>query len=248
MSNLKNERRRWRRHFERVRAEQLDFLVRQRDIFKIFQGTVRSARMPKHSSALYITNWMALNYMVFASVWTRKVGEEARQSEKKARSRARPVRRKRRKSGDQRSISLVRLLEDVADEPDAITFDRFRRAFSATNSAIPKRIVRAQWDRHANGNDKLSESDIRRDIAAVKRATALVEKFVDKEIAHTARSRLRNSGMSFGMIHDAVDVILNTAAKYELLMFGSAVPQEDLTGEYEDLERMFSALWRAAKS
>ena len=228
--------RRWRRQLQRIGEEQIELLNRHLAIFRVFQETVREAKIRKGSETNVLTDWMALNYIAFATSWVRKIAEPPPTKSKK----------NAKKKNDRRaSLSLPKLLEELKTEPDVLSFERFGRMFRGKN--VPLQMIRAQWERNFGRGDSISKGTIGRDIRLVEAATVRVKKFVDKQVAHTAADRRQYIQTSFGEIREAVERASRVFAKYHLLVFGTAYRLPDLAAELTTIRSLFVRLWKPAQ-
>ena len=239
MTSLDTKRRRWRRHLDRMRDEQVDPLVHHLTIFRAFQETVGARRTLTHEGATELADWIAVNYIAFSSMWIRKTAERSP-------ARAKKKKRKKKRRPDRRSLSLCRLLEELLEEPDALTYKRFRRMFHGKK--LPERIIRQQWERNFGTGQRLSQRDVKRDIRSVEQATQNVKKFVDKQVAHTGLNRRLHVMSSFGEIREAVERLDRVFRKYQLLISGRVPQKPDLQSELDGVRELLRGLWREARS
>ncbi|MEZ6073970.1 MAG: hypothetical protein R3C10_27740 [Pirellulales bacterium] len=200
--------RKWNRWLKRIEREQLHDLLVNRHIFKQLQECTAPYAGKYHGVGLF--DWMVQNYVAFASTAIRRITERPK------------VRWS--------SISLRILLEDLADNDSVLTRQRFKSLY---RNSVALRFA----DRDFNGIARsqsashITASRIRRDINAITRICAPVERLTNKVVAHTEADRRKVGKIKYDQIDEAIDLIEVAFQRYSLLICGSIcnplVPLDD---------------------
>jgi hypothetical protein len=136
-------------------------------------------------------------------------------------------------TGGADSISLTRLMTEVADNHLDFTRDGFRRLWNLPqgNSSdirerakfqVMSRQMEENWAKFApNGEEVLDRGGVQADIERLQAKSESIKKFVDRTIAHIDRRGLDNLP-SFDDLNNAVDAIGGAYCRYETLVTGSS--------------------------
>jgi hypothetical protein len=132
-----------------------------------------------------------------------------------------------------KSVSLVRLLEDIARNREAMT----RELHLAVWGPEWANEANANFDRFASSRapDRIDVTGVEADIAQLDQIGEVVMRYVDEAIAHTAR-RPTHSPPSYGDLNAAIDTIGQLVTKY-----GSLLKAEIL----HQLEPVIQGDWKA---
>lgn len=185
-------RRKWRRWLEHI-GNDLGELLTGHDIIEFVLKTAN--RNKKIRSPNLFIHWIIENYAVRVTVGIRRLTDN-----------------------DRRAISLYRLLEDIADHPQAITRSYY------VSSYRDKRLVKAgladrDFDNFANrGSNLVSIHKLTRDMKRLKSTTDRIRKFTNKWFAHWDPSRRIRRLPTFEDAKVALEAIDKIFCKYYLLL------------------------------
>jgi hypothetical protein len=116
---------------------------------------------------------------------------------------------------DTRTISLVRLLEEIADHPEVITRRRFVGWY---RGHLPARFGHGDFDRLAGaGADTIAPRLIEKDRRELLTAHRRVRLYVNKHVAHRARHPMRKLP-TFDDLDRCVDVLERLGKRYSLIL------------------------------
>jgi hypothetical protein len=91
-----------------------------------------------------------------------------------------------------RSVSLLRLLEEIRDHPTVLSRARYRRISRMANTHAPRGLADRGFDRLVGPRQRhVSPKAIDREIRTLEKKTYRLKRFVDKRIAHHDKSRVR---------------------------------------------------------
>lgn len=182
----------WQKTVRRVRRE-IGGLLHRHELFLSMREIVNNdadTRTPGTFAA-----WMMANYVDAVCVGIRRIGDLT--------------------DGKHKVISLGRLLYTLLEHPGILTREWHRGLY-------PRSIRDAgddTFDHHVGvGKEVLGERAIRQDFARVEKATARVQKFVNKRLAHAAALRELRTYPTYGEIGRALRVLDEVTAKYSMLL------------------------------
>lgn len=116
-------------------------------------------------------------------------------------------------------ISLGRLLQQVARHPQALSRDRF---YAETSGHNTREAASEEFSRVVGPGDFIDSAIPEADLAYLRELTETVRTMVTKEFAHYDPGMGQFSeGVTFGDLHDAIDVIVQLARKYRSMILGS---------------------------
>jgi hypothetical protein len=132
------------------------------------------------------------------------------------------------------TVSLIRLLDDIQQNPGVVTRDRHIAAWcgqagepawgdgaadaEALRDELRLRDANRNFDRFAGaGRDTIDRALVRADVAELERAGEVVKRYVDQAVAHTALNPER-SVPTYGDLNAAMDRVAELVAKYASLL------------------------------
>jgi AbiU2 len=140
---------------------------------------------------------------------------------------------------DRRSISLVRLIEEIADHPEVISRRRF---VSLYRGALPRRLAQGDFERFARPGAETIDPRViqrhRRDLLAAHRRLRM---FVNKHVAHRARHPMRHLPV-YSDLDKCVDVLEQLAKEYSRLLEAVALARVVPVIQY-DWQKPFRMPW-----
>jgi hypothetical protein len=148
---------------------------------------------------------------------------------------------RRQAKSDNRSISLARLLAEIADDHTRLS----RKAHKALYESAPD-LADSTFDHFCDrpGAEFLSKSVVLRDIEEMKSSLQTCEKFADKRIAHRDRKDPKKVP-KFSDVDQSIDVLDRLYCKYLLLL--RAHSMETVMPVYQyDWQVVFDVAWRKA--
>ncbi len=180
-------RRRWRRWIERLETE-LYPMVESKMIHEELQRIVpNNIRLPRQST---FYAWMHRNYAQSLAVSVRRLMDERRDV-----------------------ISLWRLVNEIANRPDALTRTSFVWHFRSA-----REVADQIFDGHAGvGSPHLPSAVARRDRSDIENKSVRIARFVNKNVAH-ANLRRGAGNAQYKDLHAAVDCLDAVFVKYRLLL------------------------------
>jgi len=185
--------RRWRRWFAEVKDQILD-IHHRRHVYREVMAMVDANSALQVPSAFY--GWMRIAYINDMTVAIRRLVD-----------------------WNKRSISFVKLIEEIADHPEVITRRRFvaryqgwlrgagHRDFELFASPAAKRIHRRVIERH------------RRELVVAQRR---LRQFVNRHAAHRDRTPMRRLP-TYAELDDCIDLLGRLAKDYSLLLEQAAL-------------------------
>ena len=147
------------------------------------------------------------------------------------------------------SISLVRLLKDIAEHDIHITRQDFLRDYvnPHLNQAFSRRTNREAsklFDSLAGrGRSHVSGVTVRKDIERLKRAASRLERYADKWVAHSDRKR-RWPRLSFKELNKALDVFLGTWHRYHNIAWRGPVSMDPASMMGTEWEKVLTVPWK----
>lgn len=155
-------------------------LVRRHEVFRSWNEILDIATQESKSNGLFHA-WVADNYVQALAAGIRRISEDSR-----------------------RSRSLVRFLRDVERNNDVLTREWWLSRWSLGD---PSAAYVEQFDRVADGHDRISRAVVQRDREAVTQACDRVKGYVDAYVAHLDRHRSAVTMPKFGDAHSAVATV-----------------------------------------
>jgi HEPN superfamily AbiU2-like protein len=166
-------------------------------IFREFQNIVKQNPQFARSPGLF-TQWMASGYAQATAVGIRRHAKESKNS-----------------------ISLMRFLTEVKDNPELITRQNYIKLYQDKGAYI--HMGQNDFDSVAGaGNDRLPISLIEQQIDDLQKAVHTVERYVDKRIAHYDIKAPVGPTPTFGDLSDALATMEKLLILYLRLLTGKA--------------------------
>lgn len=192
-------RQKWRRWLKRIERDVLDLIIAQH-IYEGIRTIVASNADIQRPGDVY--RWISRNYGTAMVVGIRRLTDRRLDS-----------------------LSLVRLLKDIADHSDAIT----RESHVCHYSKSGRRGAGDRWFDSFAGRGKrtLPKSIPRSHLRRVKLAAERIRRLVDTRIAHLDQKNVPRKPLKFTDIHNAIRLIEQTTIQYKLLL-NAVSPQPSL--------------------
>jgi hypothetical protein len=146
-----------------------------------------------------------------------------------------------------RVVSLASLLAEISAEPERLTRERFVALYEDPDPHF-RRLGEATFDERFAGEagDHIDPKIVEADLRELRAASESVERYVDRNIAHTDRQRLKTL-TTFGEIDKAIDVIGEIFKKYALLFTASSWATLEPVAQHDWLAIFQQAWIRADK-
>ena len=205
----------WRRRLPAIYSDISDLLGRREIFWELQEVAKHNPRITEHGAFF---DWVCRNYIDAATIGVRRLTDRHWR----------------------RSHSVWWLLKDMFDHPGIIN----RRAHAALYRGVPRLrghdIASTSFDGLVGeGAGVLSQSQIRRDIRAVERASTRVTRLVNKRIAHrTGRATLRRLPR-FNELNRALDTVDGVLCRYRTLLTGDGPETAFATRQYNWMEALF---------
>jgi len=183
------KRKKWRRWLKKIQVK-ISKLLESRYIFQEIGEIIKSN--PNAQSPALINHWIINNYVSRMSVGIRRLTDKRHGT-----------------------VSLYRLIEDIANNPQAMSRDYFLKRYPRRlrDNALASR----DFDRFANRGQKfINHRKLRRDLENPLKKTERIKKFVNKWIAHhdEHRSTKMRRFPTFNELDEALTLLDETACKY----------------------------------
>jgi len=155
---------------------------------------------------------------------------------------------------DPDSLSLINLLNEILQNPKAITKKWFASQYQKNIIGDPKKIGdfkkvmfdvgKADFGNNFGKTNFIRKSIVNSDTRKLKRYTKSIKKFRHKRIAHLDKNRKLKFNINFNDLNNAIDVLEKTAFKYNLLLNQAAYAGGTLlpTIQY-DWKKIFKEPW-----
>lgn len=142
---------------------------------------------------------------------------------------------------DPNSISLVRLLSEIIQEPGKISRDYHRSLYASPGK---RHYADSHFDKlcHAAGDPHVSVQMVQKGLDDLKRTAKTCEDFADKRVAHRD-TRTPQSLPKFKELDEAIDFLQNLCLKYRLVVLADCLTTLQPTYSY-DWEEIFDYPWR----
>ncbi len=118
-------------------------------------------------------------------------------------------------------VSLGRLLDRIAKDPFVLSRERYLAELHGGDRSIGNEV----FDKLTSPGAKAIDPAVpTADLERLRAKTASIKTWVDKEVAHYDPATGRFSeGLTFGDIHQAIDLIFRTMNRYRQLILGSTI-------------------------
>ena len=203
----------WIKWLEAIRLD-VQSLVIAKDIFWSVQGLIRENQRIRKPSGFY--RYLGYTYATYALMGIRRQIKI-----------------------DKQSISLARLLCELADDPTEVSREYFRGLYGAANVDRADRAFG-----HFSGADPryISSHKVQADLQILKSTIHKCEKCADRRIAHLD-ARQHQDRPTFNEIDECIDTLDKLYVKYHLLFHASSM--ESLVPTYQyDWMAIFDEPWR----
>ena len=214
MSNCKVMRERWRRWLKRINTDLIDVLIAKHIYQEIGRIVLANEDIQRPGD---VHDWISRCYGTTAVVGVRRLTDKRTDS-----------------------VSLVRLLSEIREHPDAIT-----RESHVCRYQPRLRGAGSHWfDEFAGaGRNTLPRSVPARHLRDLRQAEHRIRRVVDTQIAHLDQENRQRKPVTFQEVHDAIDIMDRIVVSYNLLLTGSS-PQPSLVPTWtHDLCRVFYQAW-----
>jgi hypothetical protein len=196
--------------------DEITQLVIAKDIFWSIQELIKKNKDIQKSSSFY--EYLADTYIAFIVMGIR-----------------------RQIKNDQRSISFIHLLSEMAEEPQVISRKYFKSLYkgSAVESLADHDFN--QFCKNA-GDEFISQEMVINDICRLREVARVLEEFADKMVAHLDKKKLKVIP-SFQNVNEAIDFLDKLYIKYHLMFHAGSM--ETLMPVYQyDWQQIFDFPWR----
>jgi hypothetical protein len=145
---------------------------------------------------------------------------------------------------DERSESLLRLLNELFDDAETLT----KAWYVSQYSSAPINLGAGDFERHFGSQNFVDPSIIYSDIGKLLFATKEIKKFRHKRIAHKNKNDKLKFSLTFDSLHETINVIEAIAVKYNLLLNQTGYPDNSLLPVIQyDWEDIFNHPWSSAE-
>lgn len=124
---------------------------------------------------------------------------------------------------DEKSISLLRILQELAENPTLVSRAEFVQRY--TDKGLPSSMGNGDFDAHVGkGKDRLCADAVRQEIEEFKTAAKGIEHIVDRQIAHVDRRGRSMDVPTFAEVERCTAIMERLVLRYELLLTGGSSP------------------------
>jgi len=231
----------WTEWIDAIHRDVTDLVI-GRHIFWEVQGIIRANPRIQKPSSFY--GWLGMTYTAWGPMGVRRQLDM-----------------------DSRSISLRRMLTEMISMPQVLSRRRYVSSYAAKlvgasdpRPSVPKpandgeggayaldpveaeEIASRSFDQYAGqGNERIPESEIKRDLEELLSKSHRVERFATKKVAHLDESPPATLP-TFDELDDCVDLLERLVLKYELILKTSAPHSLLPTWQY-DWKAIFNEPW-----
>jgi hypothetical protein len=204
---------RWRADIERIKLDAYElFKARRtfREIVELFRGNQRLRATGGH-----VWNFILISYASFV------------------------VMRIRRETDSQgNTVSMTRLLMDIAQKPTVVTRDRYMQMLAIDPASLLADVNRQYftdvWAGGRAADNVIDVAAVERDRIALDQATARVQAVGDRSVAH--RQRVDVAELRFAELDEAFDALEQTIGKYYTLLRGATIMDFEPAPQFDTLE------------
>lgn len=140
---------------------------------------------------------------------------------------------------DSRSISLLRLIQDVGDHPEVISRRRYVRFYG---SGRLRTLGHRSFERFAKkGADQINPAVIRKHERELLAAERKLRRFVNKHVAHRSRCPMRHLP-TYGDLDTCLDLLERLLKDYKLLIDAAGLSRVVPVIQY-DWKKPFHVAW-----
>jgi hypothetical protein len=196
--------------------EEITQLVIARDIFWSVQELIKKNKDIQKPSSFY--EYFANTYIAFIVMGIR-----------------------RQIKNDQQSISFVRLLSEIADQPQIISREYFKSLYKGSTVEFLADNDFNQFCKNP-GDEFISREMVIDDICRLREVARILEDFADKMVAHLDKKKPKIIP-SFQNVNEAIDFLDKLYIKYHLMFHAESM--ETLMPVYQyDWKQIFDFPWR----
>jgi len=197
----------WRGWLKEI-GNDIGWLLTSHDIFEEIQKIVKSNELIQSPGLLH--RWMTSNYAARVSISIRRLDDH-----------------------NKRCISLYRLIEDIAENPDVITRNYYISRYPEWMRN--RGLADSDFDKFAKkGSNLISKFKLKKDMRRLDKDTIQIRKFVNKWIAHRDIKRKKFSIPTVEDTKKALnDIIDNLFCKYSMLLTGGGLSTRKPTIAYD---------------
>ena len=219
MKPVTQSRKKWRSWLKRIYND-IQFLLISKHIYDEIGNIYLTNKEIQEPADFH--DWVIRNYGISSSVTIRRLTDNRRDS-----------------------ISLIRLLGEIRDTPDAIS----RRSYVRWYNANMKWIGKKRFDQ-LNGNkalSHLSKTIIEKDIKQIIKSAKRIRRFVDTQVAHLDQKNKKRKYPTFNELDNSIFTIERIFLKYQELLTGTS-PQTLLPIWSYDWKTIFKTSWLKTKN
>lgn len=203
----------WNRWIEQIENE-IVYILSSRILYKGYGDIVRANEGVLDEGAVF-HNWIVDNYVTFVAMAVRRQLDT-----------------------DKDSISLVRLLTDIKNNPKSLT----REAHVAFYIALPMDIGRAHGNRcfteNAGSGDFIDSAIVEADLIKLREASKKIGQLATRKIAHKSTKTIPS--MTFNEVDECIEVIKTITRRYILLLRAADNILEPMMPDWQNI---FTQKW-----
>ncbi len=130
------------------------------------------------------------------------------------------IRRQCKKKRNDDSVSLAKLLSEIAKHPELITRSNFNELYRNSNSPVKETYMREDFNRFADpGSSHIDGARVEKDIETLKDECKKAETYADKRVAHWDEKTLIDD-LKWDDVLKPLDVLGDMVKRYNLLLLG----------------------------
>jgi hypothetical protein len=142
---------------------------------------------------------------------------------------------------DQQSISFVRLLSEIADQPQIISRKYFKSLYKGSAVEFLADNDFNQFCKN-HGDKSISQEMVTNDICHLREVARVLEDFADKMVAHLDKKKPKVIP-SFQNVNEAIDFLDKLYIKYHLMVHAGSMGTLMPVYQY-DWQQIFDYPWR----
>jgi len=193
--------------------DQVLTLAFERDVYEEYQGILGRASEEARGGTIF-HNWLSGTYVTSVSVAVRRSVDH-----------------------NKRTVSLMRLMEEIRDHPTAMTRERYLSLFS--DQRMRDHIGEREFDKW--GSDVADPAVVDKDIGELIEATKDTKHYVDKRVAHHDGRVEEVVSVTWGELNGAIDAIEKAFVRYYGLIAVAGYVIDDIT--HSPWQHIFEAPW-----
>ena len=198
-----------------IKTEVQNLLVDQHIFYEVQSIIKSNSNIQKPNT---FNRWMAKSYATSMSVAVRRLVD-----------------------GDRQSVSLVRLLQDLKKGPECVSREAYKRRLF--NFDTPLEYLDSDYSKILGPEAQYPDpSKIDDEIRKLKVGTESLKKYVDKNVAHTAKLRQKQIP-KFQELDDAIELLEAATRRWLHLFRGAVYPSGLLPTWQYDWKQIFHYSW-----